>query len=103
MWKRWFDIIIIWLHYVLFQPHAALEQFKRGLLETLQFNHLVKSYPKEVWGILAASTIFNVTPQYLCEAFVVQYSANGSNNRTKEEAIVLCGMTISQNPLNVMI
>ena len=78
----------IWLHYVLFQPHAALEQFKRGMLETLQFGHLVKSYPNEVWGLLAASSTFNVTPQYLCDAFAVQYSTNGSNNRTKEEAIV---------------
>ena len=78
----------IWLHHVLFHPHAALEQFKRGLLETHQFQHLVKSYPKEVWGLLASSTAFNVTPQYLCDAFAVQYSINGSNNRTKEEAVV---------------
>ena len=25
----------IWLHYVLFYPHAALEQFKKGMLEIM--------------------------------------------------------------------
>ena len=32
--------------------------------------------------------MFDVTPKYLCDSFAVQYSDNGSNNRTKEEAIV---------------
>lgn len=29
-----------------------------------------------------------LTADYLCDAFVIQYSDNGSNNRTKEEAII---------------
>ena len=78
----------IWLHFVLFQPHAELEQLRKGLYQTLRFELLVRSHPNEVWGVLAASTVFDVTPKYLCDSFAVQYSDNGSNNRTKEEAIV---------------
>ena len=78
----------IWLHFVLFQPHAELEQLRKGLYQTLRFELLVCSHPNEVWGVLAASTVFDVTPKYLCDSFAVQYSDNGSNNRTKEEAIV---------------
>ena len=78
----------IWLHFVLFQPHAELEQLWKGLYQTLRFELLVCSHPNEVWGVLAASTVFVVTPEYLCDSFVVQYSDNGSNNRTKEEAIL---------------
>lgn len=39
-------------------------------------------------GILAYSTLFNVTVVYLQDAFAIQYSDNGSNKRTQEEAIV---------------
>ena len=78
----------IWLHFVLFQPHAELEQFREGLRSTLQFEHLVRNYSKEIWGLLASSDAFNVTPQFLCDSFVIQYSPNGSNNCTHEEAVV---------------
>ena len=78
----------IWLHFVLFQPHAELEQFREGLRSTLQFEHLVRNYSKEIWGLLESSDAFNVTPQFLCDSFVIQYSPNGSNNRTHEEAVV---------------
>ena len=78
----------IWLYHIMFQCHAALDQFRKGLHETLQFGHLMSTYAEEAWGLLAASTAFNVTTDYLCDAFVIQYSDNGSNNRTKEEAII---------------
>ena len=78
----------IWLHFVLFQPHAELEQLRKGPYQTLQFELLACAHPKEVWGILAASTVFDVTPQHLCDSFVVHYSDNGSNNRNKEEAVI---------------
>ena len=79
----------VWLHYVLYHPHAELEQLRRGLYSTLQFKHLIQSHPKELWGLLATSTVFNVTPKFLCNEFAIQYSPNGSNSRTKEEALVL--------------
>lgn len=78
----------IWLYHIMFQCHAALDQFRRGLCETLQFGHLMSTYAEEARGLLAASTTFNVTADYLCDAFVIQYSDNGSNKRTKEEAII---------------
>ena len=78
----------VWLHFVLFQPHAELEQLREGLRKTLLFEHLVCNYSKEIWELLASSDAFNVTPQFLCDSFVIQYSANGSNNRTREEAVV---------------
>ena len=79
----------VWLHYVLYHPHAELEQLRRGLYSTLQFKHLIQSHPKELWGLLATSTVFNVTSKFLCNEFAIQYSPNGSNSRTKEEALVL--------------
>lgn len=83
------DIVrTVWLHFVLFHPHAELAQLRKGLYNTLQFEVLAIQYSKEIRSLLAASTLFDVTPQYLCDAFVVQYSPNGSNKRTKEEAIV---------------
>lgn len=78
----------IWLHFVLFQPHAELEQLREGLGSTLQVEHLMRNYSKEMWGLLASSNAFNVTPQFLCDSFVIHYSDNGSNNRTHEEAVV---------------
>ena len=78
----------MWLHYVLFLPHAELAQLRKGLYETLQFEGLVIGHPGEVWNVLAASTLFDVTPKYLKDAFAVNYSPNGSNWRTKEEAII---------------
>lgn len=78
----------VWLHFVLFQPHAELQQLQKGMYRTLQFELLACMHPKEVWGLLAASTAFDVTPQYICDEVVVHYSDNGSNKRTMEEAIV---------------
>lgn len=63
----------IWLHFVLFQPHAELEQMRKGMYQTLQFELLMIRYPDEVWGLLAASNQFEVTPEYLCDTFAIQY------------------------------
>ena len=78
----------IWLHFVLYHPHAELEQLREGLCNTLQVDHLIRNYNKEMWALLASSGAYNVTPQFLCNSFVIQYSENGSNNRTHEEAVV---------------
>ena len=83
------DIVrTVWLHYVLFKPHAELTQLRKGLNQTLQFDIMLIQHPDEMRGVLVASTVFDVTSKYLCDAFAVQYSLSGSNNRTKEEAIV---------------
>ena len=45
-------------------------------------------HPDCVWSLLTSSNSFNVTSSYLLDAFVILYSDEGSNKRTKEEAIV---------------
>ena len=83
------DIVCtVWLHFVLFQPHAELAQLRKGLYSTLQFDILAITHSNEVRAILAASTLFDVSAKFIKESFVVNYSPNGSNNRTKEEAIM---------------
>ena len=75
----------VWLHNVLFGPYAELEQLRKGFQETLQIQLLVCMHGQEV---RAPSTAFNVTVNYLQEAFAIHYSDSGSNKRTKEETIV---------------
>ena len=79
----------VWLHYVIFHPHAELEQLKKGMYDTLGVDALMTSHPDLMWGLLAASKTYDITADYLSDSFVVHYSDNGSNNRTKEEAIIL--------------
>lgn len=78
----------IWLYNVLFSPYAELEQLQKGFQETLQLQLLVCIHGQEVRALLAYSTMFDVTVEYLQEAFAIQFSDNGSNKRTKEEAII---------------
>ena len=80
------DIIrSVWTHYIFFRVYAELVQLKKGLDETLKFGLITCAYPQEVWSLFAASTLFVVTPEYLCDSFVVEYSDNSSNICTKEE------------------
>lgn len=78
----------VWLHNVIFHPHSELQQLKKGIRDTLEMDFLIARYHDSMWGLLASSDTFDVTPDYLNDAFVVMYSDNGSNDRTKEEAIV---------------
>ena len=82
-------VATIWLHFVKFHPHAELKQLRNGLCETLGFNSLITLHPNSIWKLLASSTSFDVTSSYILDLFVIQYSHQGSNDRTKEEAIVL--------------
>lgn len=79
----------VWLHHVLYSPHAELEQLRKGFLQTLRMQVLVSLHDDGVRALLAYSTLFDVTLEYLQDSFVFDYSPNGSNNRTKEEAIVI--------------
>ena len=79
----------LWLHYTFFLPHAELEQLHRGLRDTLQLDALICNYPCEIRSLLVASPNFNVTPDYLLDAFSIEYSEQGNNKRTAEEAIIL--------------
>ncbi len=79
----------LWIHFVYFHVHAELVQLKKGIDETLNFGLVTCIHPLETRSLFAASSLFEVTPQYLCDSFVVKYSDNGSNKRTKEEAIIM--------------
>ncbi len=48
-------------------------------------------YHDNIWGLLASLSSFDVTPDYLIDGFIIVYSDNGSNDRTKEESIVYHG------------
>ena len=50
-----------------------------------KFNAYVPSWG----GSEGTFSLFDITLEYLQDAFIIQYSLNGSNNRTKEEAIVM--------------
>ena len=51
----------IWLHHVLFQPYAELEQLRKGFQETLQVQLLVCLHGEEIRALLAFSTVFDVS------------------------------------------
>lgn len=79
----------IWLHYVFFLPHAELEQLRKGLRETLQIELVAILHPDEVRSFLVASSAFDITATFLLDSLIVHYSEQGSNKRTKEEAIMM--------------
>lgn len=78
----------VWLHYVLFQPYAELQQFQQGLKDTLQLDLLFTLYPQDMWSLFASTNAYDVTADYLLDSFLIQYSDQGSNNRALEESIV---------------
>ena len=79
----------IWLHYTFFEPHAELQQLRKGFRDTLQMELLICLHPDDVRCLLLPSPMFNVTPSFILEAFVTHYSENGTNLRTLEEAVML--------------
>ena len=79
----------IWLHYTFFNPHAELQQLRKGFRDTLQMELLICLYPDEVRCLLFPSTAFDVTSAFLLDSFVTHYSDNGTNRRTLEEAVMI--------------
>ena len=79
----------VWLHVVFCTPHVELLQLQKGFRETLQMKLLVCRYSAEVHSMLAGSSKFEITPDYLLDSLVIMYSPQGSNKRTSEEAIIL--------------
>ena len=78
----------IWLHQVLFQPYAELQQLQQGLKDTLDFEFLLKVYPQEMWSLFVESCAYDVTADKLLDSLSIEYSQPGSNNRTLEENVV---------------
>jgi len=78
----------IWLRHVLFSPYAELEQLRKGFQETLQIQLLVCVHGEEVRATFGLFHLVQRNVGYLQNAFAIQYSDNGSNKQTQEEAIV---------------
>ena len=87
----------IWLHFVLYNSYAELEQLRKGFQETLQMISFVYTNGKEMRALLAPSRLFDVSVEYLQDAFAVNYSPNGSNYRTKEEAVMVMWLEYISN------
>ncbi len=79
----------IWLHYVHFVPLAELQQFRKGFRDTLQMSRLIFRDPNGVHNFLVPTRLFEVTTEFFIDAFAVEYSHQGSNKRTSEEAVIL--------------
>ena len=79
----------IWLHHVFFLPHAELEQLCKGFRDTLQVELLACLHGELLHSVLAATQAFDPTSKHLIDELIISYSDDGSNNRTKEEAIML--------------
>ena len=50
---------------------------------------LVCLYPDEIRALLVTSSLYDVKASFFHDHFVVQYSEQGSNGRTAEEAVML--------------
>ena len=50
---------------------------------------LVCLHAEQIHGLLAASCIYDVTPEFFLDEFAINYSDPGSNKRTAEEAVIL--------------
>ena len=70
-----------------FAPHCELEQLRKGLRETLQVELLVCLHAEQIHGLLAASTVYDVSPNFFLEEFAINYSDNGSNHHTADSNI----------------
>jgi len=86
---KMFSFVLFGLIMFLFHPHCELEQLRKGFRETLQVELLVCLHAKQIHGLLAASCIYDVTPEFFLDEFAINYSDPGSNKRTAEEAVIL--------------
>ena len=75
------------LHYAVLGSLAELEQVKRGL-QTVRFTLLMECHPYQFKQLFLYSKK-PVTADFMQDLFKVEYSDPGSNNRVKEEAIVM--------------
>ena len=84
---RRMTISAVCLHYAVLGSLAELEQLKRGLqtaqLATLMDNHA------HLFKELFLHSHKPITADFIQDMFVADYSNRGSNNRVKEEAIMI--------------
>ena len=73
---------------MLYSVYGELQQFRDGLLQTLQIEHLVHDHPDIVWSLLAHKQN-ELTAGYIQNLFEVQYSPKGSNDIRDEQAVIM--------------
>ena len=78
----------VWLHYVIYSVYGELEQFRDGLLETLQIEHIVHEHPEVFWSLIASKDN-ELTAGCIQDLFEVQYSPKRSNNAKAEQAVIM--------------
>ena len=76
------------MYYVVYSQKAELDQIKEGF-NVLQFNTLIKSHPDQLKSLFVADGQPKLTASSLLNLFNVNWSIPGSNQRTKEEEIIL--------------
>ena len=75
------------LHYSVLVSLAELEQLRRGL-SLLKFDSLMNLYPDILKKAFQPPEI-KITRDYVQDLFVPEFSLDGSNNKTTEEAIMI--------------
>ena len=75
------------LHYSVLTSLAEMEQLRRGLA-IQKFNSLMESHPQAIRKAFEPSEI-EVTSDFLQDLFVPVFSAQGSNKRGTEEALIM--------------
>ena len=75
------------LHYAVLGSLAELEQLRRGL-QIVRFSMLLEQH-KSLFGQLFIHQKKVITADIIQDLFIVDYSIHGSNNRLKEETIIM--------------
>ena len=76
----------IWLHFVFFEVHTELQQFKKGFRETLEMEVLVGQNPVEIRSLLVPSDL-SMTAKALLDLFTVNYSSDEIKRCLEDQVI----------------
>lgn len=77
-----------WLHYTVYNVYGEISQLKDGIANTLNLQKLISSNPQAVRSlfVIGASSL---SASFLQEAFVIDYSLDGSNDKLQEESVIM--------------
>ena len=78
----------VWLDYSFYKIHAETQQLRNGLLETLQFNRLVRDSPVAVRSLLRAGSFQTLSAAKMQDMLDIQYSPQGSNRYAQETSVI---------------
>ena len=77
-----------WLHYTVYNIYGEISQLKDGIVNTLNFQNLITSNPQATRSLLVFGKS-TLSATFLQEAFIIDYSLNGSNDKSQEEAVIM--------------